>query len=229
MNYFTYKDIYNENGQRVLEVNILPEKACTFDCIFCPIGRGENKSENFLDFGEIQDSLKELDEKICNTKPDIVFINSKGEALLNKDILEVVKIIKSHNVKAKLLSNGYLLGKSPYMEIANMFDEVIGEMKVSSNEQFIKAQRPVEGYTLAEYIDNMAKFNSQYKGKFVFKITILKGYNDDEQSVQITKDMIAKIKPDEIVVEKNHDDRFEKKLGISEERLKEFKNVLMLN
>ena len=40
---FSYKDIYIEDGKRVLEVNILPEKHCNFDCIFCPIGRSQNK------------------------------------------------------------------------------------------------------------------------------------------------------------------------------------------
>lgn len=35
MAFFNYKDIYIEDGKRVLEVNILPEKYCNFDCIFC--------------------------------------------------------------------------------------------------------------------------------------------------------------------------------------------------
>jgi len=40
---FSYKDTYIEDGQRVLEINILPEKYCNFDCIFCPVGRSYNK------------------------------------------------------------------------------------------------------------------------------------------------------------------------------------------
>ena len=43
MGVFSYKEIYIEDGKRVLEVNILPEKHCNFDCIFCPIGRSYNK------------------------------------------------------------------------------------------------------------------------------------------------------------------------------------------
>ncbi len=31
MHGFNYKDIYMEDGKRVLEVNILPEKYCNFD------------------------------------------------------------------------------------------------------------------------------------------------------------------------------------------------------
>ena len=42
-NNFSYKDVYVEEGKKVLEINILPEKYCNFDCVFCPIGRSKNK------------------------------------------------------------------------------------------------------------------------------------------------------------------------------------------
>lgn len=73
------------------------------------------------------------------------------------------------------------MGKDEYKKIANNCDEVIGEIKVITEEHFQKVQRPIEGYTLDKYISNMALFNKQYKGKFIFEITIIKGYNDNEE------------------------------------------------
>ena len=32
MELFTYKELYEEDGKRILEVNVLPEKYCNFDC-----------------------------------------------------------------------------------------------------------------------------------------------------------------------------------------------------
>ena len=66
MNNFTYKDIYIEDEKKVLEVNILPEKHCNFDCIFCPIGRTENKVDTQISFDEMDNSLIELQNKIDN-------------------------------------------------------------------------------------------------------------------------------------------------------------------
>lgn len=37
MGFFTYKE-YIKDGKKVLKVNILPERYCTFDCIFAPAG-----------------------------------------------------------------------------------------------------------------------------------------------------------------------------------------------
>lgn len=227
MSNFSYKDIYIEDGKRVLEVNILPEKHCNFDCIFCPIGRSQNKVDTQKSFDKIDSSLIELENMIEDTKADLVFINSKGEALVNDKIDDIIDLIKSKNVPVRLLSNGYLLGRDEYIQIANRCDEVVGEIKVITEEDFQKVQRPIEGYTLEEYISNMASFNKQYKGKFIFEVTIIKGYNDDEESVEKLKNVIKEIAPDEVIVARMDDEVFKKKLGISDERFEEISNILL--
>lgn len=227
MGSFSHKEIYVEDGKRVLEVNILPEKYCNFDCIFCPVGRSQNKADEQKSFGDIDSSLIELGHMIENTKAELVFINSKGEALLNNKIIDVIAFIKSKSLPVRLLSNGYLLGKDQYRQIANMCDEVVGEIKVTTEENFQKVQRPVSGYTLSEYISNMADFNKQFKGRFIFEITIIKDYNDDDESIHKIKDIIEKISPDKIIITRIEDERFKKKLGITDERFEVISTAIL--
>ena len=105
MSNFSYKDVYIEEGKRVLEVNILPEKYCNFDCIFCPIGRSKNKVDSQISFNEIDVDLNELDNKIEETKAELIFINSKGEALINDKINKIISFIKNKGLIVRLLSN----------------------------------------------------------------------------------------------------------------------------
>ena len=174
MSNFSYKDVYIEEGKRVLEVNILPEKYCNFDCIFCPIGRSKNKVDSPISFNEIDVDLNELDNKIEETKADLIFINSKGEALINNKIDKIIRFIKNKGLIVRLLSNGYLLGKDEYKKIANDCDEVIGEIKVITEEHFQKIQRPIEGYTLDKYISNMALFNNSTMENLYLKLLLLR-------------------------------------------------------
>jgi wyosine [tRNA(Phe)-imidazoG37] synthetase (radical SAM superfamily) len=224
---FSYKDIYMEDGRRVLEVNILPEKYCNFDCIFCPIGRSQNKVDTQKSFGKMDSSLIELERMIESTKAELIFINSKGEALINDKIGDIVDFIKGKGFPVRLLSNGYLLGRDEYIKIANKCDEVVGEIKVITEEDFQKVQRPINGYTLVEYISNMVSFNKQYKGKFIFEVTIIKGYNDDDESIQKIKNIIKEISPSKIVIARMEDKRFKKKLGIIDERFEEISNTIL--
>lgn len=223
---FSYKDSYLEEGKRILELNILPEKYCNFDCIFCPIGRSPHKVDTQRAFDNIEDSLAELESRIVDTKADLVFINSKGEALVHDKISEIIDFIKGKQKAVRLLSNGYLLGREVYMKIANQCDEVIGELKVITQEDFLKVQRPITEYTLEEYISNMVSFQKQFKGKFILEITIIKGYNDDEASIQKLKSVIRDISPDRLIIARLEEEIFQKKLGISDERFAEISHEL---
>lgn len=227
MSIFSYKSVYIEEGKRVLEVNILPTKHCNFDCIFCPIGRSHEKIDMQKSFAQMDNSLKELEAMIENTRAELIFINSKGEALVNDRVTDIINLIKSKGLKVRLLSNGYLLGRDEYRKIANKCDEVIGEIKVITEQDFQKVQRPISGYTLNEYISNMISFNKQYLGSFIFEVTIIKGYNDDERSIDEIKDIIKKICPNKIIVSKIEDERFKDKLAISNERLNEILKILL--
>ena len=72
----------------------------------------------------------------------------------------------------------------------------------------------------------MILFNKQYKGKFILEVTIIKGYNDTEESVNKIKNIINEISPDKVIVERMNDERFKKKLGISDERFDEISKAL---
>ncbi|NLM49936.1 MAG: radical SAM protein [Clostridiaceae bacterium] len=227
MGFFTYKE-YIKDGKKVLKVNILPERYCTFDCIFCPCGRTSNKQETQTDFPGNDDAILEL-EKILDEKKnqiDIVFLNSKGEALLNKRVGDIIDLIKRKNKPIRLLSNGYLLGKDPYKKIAQKCDEVIGEVRVVTDKDFQKTHRPLLGYTFDEHISNMAEFKKEYSGTFILEINILKGYSDTDLAVEKLKEIINIIKPDIVKVEPMEDERFMKKYGIEEERLQKIKATL---
>ncbi len=72
----------------------------------------------------------------------------------------------------------------------------------------------------------MAEFKKQYSGKFILNIKILNTINNDKGSLNKIKSAINKIKPDEIVVEKEEDKRFIKKYGISNQELATIKNFI---
>ena len=224
---FTYKDTYIEDGKKVLEMNILPEKYCNFDCVFCPIGRSKNQIDTPVSFEDTETSIAELGDIIEKTNPELVFINSMGEALVNDKVDEVIDFIQSKNLPIRLLSNGYILARDEYINIANKCEEIIGEIKVITEEDFQKIQRPIKGYTLEEYISNMAFFNKQYNGKFIFEITVIKGYNDDEKSIEKLKDIIKKISPDKVDIVRIDDERLKKKMWVDDEHFEEIKKELL--
>ena len=227
MKSFSYKEMYVEDGEKTLEINILPDKYCNFDCIFCPIGRSKNKVDIPQHFSESDSIISELAEVIETKKPNLIFINSKGEAFFNDNLDTIVDYIKHKGIKVKLFSNGYFLKTDEFKKIANKCDAVVGEIKTITEESFQKVQRPMQGYNLENYISNMTEFRNQYSGKFIFEITIIKGYNDDEASVSQLASIVKQLHPDKTIVVRMNEEPFKKKLGISDERFAEISNILL--
>lgn len=216
MSYITYKEYYCK-VRKILEMNVLPEKYCNFDCIFCPLGRKGHITDGQIKFPGLKAELLNLEKAIDTSLPDLVFINSKGEAFVNEDLSAYIDLIKRKGGKVKLLTNGYMLGEDKYSAIANMCDEVLGEVKTVEEQDFQKIQRPMEGYTLEKHLSSMESFVKQYKGKFILEITLIKGRNDDDKSVEKLENIIKRIAPDEIEVVRFEDEIFSKKLGVSDE------------
>lgn len=218
----------NKNKEKVVDINPLPENYCSFDCVFCPLGRTRVKTDKPFNFKETEVFLDNLEEFIKNKKMDIVFINPNGEAFINSRLLDVINLIKKYNVKVKIISNGYLFNRDEYKNILNNCDEVIGELAVTSEEHFQKIQRPLQGYTFEKYVSNMKSFNKQYNGKFIIDVTILKNYSDSTEDVEKFKEIIKRIKPDEILVQTPGEEKFKKSFGVDKARLKEIENQLNL-
>lgn len=227
MGTFNFLETYAEGEKKILEIDILPDNYCNFDCVFCPIGGTKYKGDTAISIEGSEESLNELSIALKETNADIVFINSSGESFINDKFEETVDLIKSHGRKVRLFSNGYMLGVPEFMRIANKCDEVTGEVKCTSENSFFKYQRPVEGYTLDKYIENMVNFKKQFNGKFTLVVTILRGYNDDDQSINWLKEIIKILAPDELSIEMLTDDKYGKAFGIEEEKLQRIRENLM--
>lgn len=214
--------LYKGNNKNILKLNILDEKICNYDCIFCPIGRGK-KTDKIQKIDNLQDIINELNLLINNNSIDLIYINSMGEALIHNEIIKIIAFIKQKNIRIKLLSNGYILGFKEFQTIANLCDEIVGELKTINNEDFYKYQRPIENYNIETLINNMANFKKQYEGKFILEVTILNNINNDNESLEKLKDAINKINPDELLIEKETNDIFIKKYGITNKELEDIK------
>jgi len=197
--------------------------------VFCPFGRTIVKTDKTFYFEETKEFINKLTKILDDSKLDVVFINPDGESLANADIQAVIKLIKNKNVKVRLLSNGYILNNNEYRNILEMCDEVVGELAVTNEKDFQKLLRPLKGYTLVQYVDNMSEFRKWFKGKFILDITILKKYSDSDKSIEIFKTMITKLSPSEVFFETPDEERFKGLFQVSKERLKEIKQIYLLN
>jgi len=214
----------DQNGRKVLELGVLPQKHCTFHCVYCPLGPGVRTE--LAHFGPEEEILSELDAILANTEAETVFLRGNGEPLVHDGLKAILQRIKKKGFRLGMYSNGYLLGKPGYMELADLCDEILGNLTVASTEGMHKVHRPVEGYSFEGWVEGMAAFKAQYKGEFTLKVTIFRNYSDSEAQVETLKAAVKKIRPDVLVVDTMRHGNAVKGFAISEERLSEIRKEL---
>lgn len=228
MGFMRVKKVYTDSENRkVMEINALPSKHCTFRCIFCPVGQTGEQTEEAFHFEETGPFLFSLAERIDAEKPDLLFINSMGESFANAQLEEITALAKERKVPVSLYTNGYLLGKPEFAGIASLCDEVSGEIKAANEASFQKLQRPLAGYSLEDYLKNMIRFRENYNGRFIVYVTLIKGANDDPDSIEWIGKTLRRLNPTRVVFETFTDEKFGKAFGVSDEKLEEVKQALI--
>lgn len=215
-----------EDGKKVMEINVLPAKYCTFRCVFCPLGAQGTQTEEALRFEATETFLQDLARQIEKEEPDVLFINSTGEAFINDRLGEVITLGKGKDLEVSLYTNGYLLGNPGYAALAHKCDEVSGEIKAIDDASFRKLQRPPEGYSLKEYIDRMVRFREAYRGTFTVYVTLMKGINDDPQSLQSIRHTLERLAPSRVVLETFTDGKFRDVWGIPEDKMEDLRKSI---
>lgn len=225
MNYFKYKQDefiqVDEDGRKVLAVDIQPEKACIFNCIICNRGKTKYQGE-WHDFGPVEDSLRSLREKIAEDKPDLVELYGQGDILTNAHLGEIINCIHQQGLPVRLITNCYLLGIPGHMELACKCEEVVGAFVVVDDEAFQKYHRPLPElhFSAEKQKESLLRFGRQYTGKFKLRVALSKGFNDSDESVKKLKEIVDQVPHDSLWVASTI------KLPVSDERVAEITEAL---
>ena len=90
-------------------VDLVPFKTCSYDCIYCQLGRTTCKTVRRLEYVPLDDVLAELKEKLA-AKPDYITLSGSGEPTLFARLAELIDGIRSMtDIPVAVLTNGSLL------------------------------------------------------------------------------------------------------------------------
>ena len=79
---------------RSLGVDVVPHKTCTYDCIYCQLGRTTNKTVERHEWFPLDDIVAELEEQLF-LKPDYITLSGSGEPTLLLRIGDLIDRIRS--------------------------------------------------------------------------------------------------------------------------------------
>ncbi len=182
-----------------LGVDLIPAKTCSFDCLYCQVGRTTNVTIEPEALVSSEEVAKEVEEKLIKNVPDAITLAGSGEPTLHSGIDQVIASIKEiTKIKVAILTNGSLLWRDDIRQRVLGADILLPTLTSAFDATFREIHRPHSGLEHARIVDGLEKLRQDFKGQMFLEVVLLAGINDTEEELKGLKSLIERIGPDRI-------------------------------
>lgn len=148
-------------------------KTCSFDCVYCQLGRTSYPLTERKQFIPIERLAEEL-ESVKGLDIDYVTFSGMGEPTLASNLGKAIELVKSTLPfpVAVLTGSSLMMNKEVRQELT-LADTVVAKLDAPNEELFRKINRPISGLRLKDIVSGIKKFRQEYKGKLVLQMMFI--------------------------------------------------------
>lgn len=181
-----------------LGVDLLPMKSCTWNCVYCQLGRTKRFVTERCEFYPPEEILQEI-RVVLQTGSHIDWITfvGSGETLLYKGIGYLIEEVKKITpIPVAIITNGSLLYWPEVRKELLQADAVLPSLNAGSESLYECIDRPAPGFTFRQHLAGLLEFRKEYSGKLWVEVMLLKGMNDSDEALHDLAGALKQISPD---------------------------------
>jgi wyosine [tRNA(Phe)-imidazoG37] synthetase (radical SAM superfamily) len=183
---------------RSLGVDLVPFKTCTFDCIYCQLGRTTCHSVERQEWAPTNAVLDELKRKLA-CRPDYITLSGSGEPTLHSALGEIIEHIQAlTDVPVAVLTNGSLLWQPQVRAELAQADVVLPSLDAGDAAKFDFINRPHPSLAFGQVIEGLIEFRREFTGRYWLEVFLLAGYTAILADVDRLAALVKKIRPDRV-------------------------------
>lgn len=209
-----------------LGVDVIPFKTCTFDCVYCQLGRTTRLLSERREWVSLKEILAELARKL-DTNPDFITIGGSGEPTLYGRLGELIDGVKDMTqVPVAVLTNGSMLHLPEVRNELRRADLVSPSLDGGDEASFRVVNRPHPDFPFDRLIEGMVAFRSEFNGQYWLEVFVIEGITDTRDQMAKIAACAAQIRPDRVqlnTVTRPPAEQYAR--GVSRERLVELASV----
>jgi len=186
---------------RSLGVDLVPPKICTYDCVYCQVGKTTERTLQRKEYVPTEEVLEEVRNFLSKggASIDHFSLSGSGEPTLHSRIGSVIKGIKRMSpIPVAVLTNGSLLYLEEVRNDLRQADVILPSLDAVSKEVFSRINRPHWGILPEKVIEGLVEFRKVYQGQIWLEILFCKGMNNGKNELHQMKGAVNRIQPDRI-------------------------------
>lgn len=185
---------------RSLGIDLVPYKTCTYDCIYCQLGRTTNKTVEWKEYTPFGDVLSEIECKLAaGPAPHYITLSGSGEPTLYSRLGELIRAIKQRTkIPLAVLTNGSLLWDAQVREALQEADLVMPSLDAGDERLFRYVNRPHPSISFEQMAQGIEEFRKGFSKDVWLEVFLLAGVTATEREVAKVARIARRIKPDRI-------------------------------
>jgi wyosine [tRNA(Phe)-imidazoG37] synthetase (radical SAM superfamily) len=195
---YVFGPISSKRLGQSLGVDLLPPKSCTWNCLYCQLGKTRSFVTERQEFFPREDILEEIGQALkVNRNLDWITFVGSGETMLYKGIgWLIAQVKKLTTVPVAVITNGSLLYLPEVREELLQADAVLPSLNAGSEALHNKIDRPASGLTFQQHVDGLVAFRHEYQGRLWIEVMLLGGINDSDEALHDLARVLQQINPD---------------------------------
>ncbi len=185
---------------RSLGVDLVPFKVCSYDCIYCQLGRTTRRTIERTEFFPLESILAEV-ERAVESGPgqDVITLSGSGEPTLYSRIGELVPALKRRaGLPVAVLTNGSLFWDPQVRDDLMEADLVLPSLDAGDERLFRYVNRPHPAISFDRMIRGLQDFRKAYRGQIWLEVFLLAGVTGMEAEVRSIAKVARTLAPDRV-------------------------------
>lgn len=186
-------------GQSLGINNIFLPKRCSYNCVYCQVGKTKNfeiERREFFSVDEIKRQVKNVIESLRDKKIDYISFVPDGEPTLDINLGKEIDALKEFGIKIAVITNSSLIWRNDVREDLKRADCVSLKVDCVSEDVWKKLNRPHGKLKIKDILDGIEIFSKEYKGRLLTETLFVKDINDDEGEIEKIGNFLKKVNPE---------------------------------
>ena len=185
---------------RSLGVDLVPYKTCSFDCVYCQLGRTTHLTVTREEFVPTDQVIREIRESLgSSVPPDYITLSGSGEPTLHLGFGDVIDAVrKMTDTPVAVITNSSLMADPEVRRECAKADLVIPSLDVADRGMFPCVNRPHRDVVFEEMAEGLIEFGKEFRGRMWLEVFLLYGVTGVAPYVRRMIPLIERIDPERI-------------------------------
>jgi wyosine [tRNA(Phe)-imidazoG37] synthetase (radical SAM superfamily) len=182
-----------------LGIDIIPRKVCSYDCIYCEVGRTTEltqKRRSYVPADAVLQAMERYFSRNREARLDYVTFSGSGEPTLNLDIGRFIRKARElTSTPVAVLTNGSVLCDPQVRRDLSEADLVVPSLDAVWQREFVEVNQPVRGLDVNTVVAGIEQFSREFSGQVWLEILLVDRVNSDVEHVRALAEAARRIAP----------------------------------